>query len=81
MTVNDILLSVPDQQQWRARYGISARQQQDAPSEGNLRYQPCVEVPRRGSLRFGVIMPSLARGDDRGKPWKEYNQKRGGHDG
>lgn len=78
MTAYDILLSLPDHQQLRAGYAINARQQQDATPEGNLSYHPCSEASRRG---FGVITPSLARGDVRRKHWREYNQKRGGHDG
>ncbi len=81
MTANGILLNLSDQYQWRARGGISARQQKVVTSDRSLGYQPCAEASRTGSFRFLAIMPSPAIGDIRGKQWRKSNRKRGGHDG
>lgn len=81
MTANGILLNLSDQYQWRARGGISTRQQKVVTSDRRLGCQPCAEASRTESLWSVAIMPSPANGDIRGKHWRKSNRKRGGHDG
>lgn len=81
MTANHIPLSLSDQHQGRARYGINARQQQYATPDSRLDYQSYAEASRTGFMPFGAITPSPADGDVSRKPWRECNRKRGGHDG